>query len=214
MTKANGAAASKSALGSCTDARLAVVAVLAAPTVAALLLASCVGMAQVGSLSEIGPDEVVTVAKIQLDPPLQNNEQQLKFTMEGYRNRVVFVVDERVRDPEKIGLGDISVMQKADLGQLFYAKARRAPALFYSAPMILLDEMDKMILPGGLEVAIPPAARMVYFGTLIYKRDAYSAITGVELKDELEAARQEVSARFGSNAVLTPTTVRPPQAPR
>ncbi len=194
--------------------RLAVLAALAASAVAALLLASCVGMAQVGSLSEVGTDEVVIVGKIQLDPPLQKNEQDLKFTMEGYRNRVVFVVDDRVRDPDKIGLGDMPVMQKADLGQLFYAKSRRAPVLYYSAPMILLNEMDKLILPGGLEITIPPGAKMVYFGTLVYKRDAYSAITGVELKYELEDARAEVSARLGSNAVLTPTDVRPPKTSR
>ena len=176
---------------------------------ATLLLASCVSMSEIDSTAEIGPGEVVIVGRIQLDPPLQEHEQNLPWTAEGYRNQVVFLIDERPRLPEQVGLGDLSRMQRADLGALFYAKVPRAPVLYYSAPRVMLDEANYLELPGGLEITVPPEARMVYFGSLVYSRDVYSAITGIELKDELEQAQEEVTSRFGPESGLAPAKVQP-----
>jgi hypothetical protein len=177
--------------------------------IASLLLASCVSMSEIDSTSEIGHEEVVIVGRIELDPPLQDHEQNLPWTAERYRNQVVFLIDDRIHLPEQVGLADLSLMQRAELGGLFYARVPRAPVLYYSAPRVMLDSANYMDLPGGLEIAIPPDAHMVYFGSLIYARDVYSAITGMELRNELEQTRKEVAARFGPESELTPTTVQP-----
>ncbi len=164
---------------------------------ALLAISSCVSMSEIDSLSEIGGGEVVIVGKIVLDPPLQKHEQNLSWSMEQYRNQVVFLIDDRPHDPARVGIGELSLMQRADLGALFYAKVPRAAVLHYSAPRVALDAENMMDLPGGLEIAVPAGSRLLYFGTLIYKRDVYSAVTGVELRDELASARAEVAARLG-----------------
>ncbi len=177
--------------------------------IASLLLGSCVSMSEIDSTAEIGPEEVVIVGRIELDPPLQDHEQNLPWTAEGYRNQVVFLIDDRTHLPEQVGIADLSLMQRAELGGLFYARVPRAPVLYYSAPRVMLDSTAYMDLPGGLEIVVPPDARMVYFGSLVYTRDVYSAITGMELRNELEQTRKEVTARFGPESALTPATVQP-----
>lgn len=166
-----------------------------------------------GSAKALEDDEVVLVGRVELVPPLEAFEQNLKtIGSKRYKNSAMFVIGERVVDIQNPGLRDGKLADGVALGQYFYLLRKRHDALIYSGSIILTESalaghgrragvsMERLILPGGLKYAIGASDKAVYIGTLRYHRDDYNAITKVDLLNEFEKANKAFIDRYG-NAV-------------
>lgn len=168
-----------------------------------------------GSTKALGDDEVVLVGRVELVPPLEDFEQNLKtIGSKRYKNSAMFVIGERAIDIQSPRLRDGKLADGVALGQYFYLLRKRHDALIYSGSVILTESamvghgrragvsMERLILPGGLKYAIGPADKAVYIGTLRYHRDDYNAITKVDLLNEFGKANKAFIDRYGNGLKL------------
>ncbi len=174
-----------------------------------LLLTSCVtGGAHLKSITDLGSDQMVVAGKIVLDPPLGKNEQTLGMTGEYMRNLVYFFIAKNPVDPANVGLGSMSKMYSAKLGVPFFIVVPRLSIFSYSAPMFVSDVTEgrdgDVFLPGGLRYKVPPTARAVSIGTIVYHRDLYNDIKKVDLRPKDPVIEKAFDARFGSAVKLVP----------
>jgi len=175
-----------------------------------LLLASCVppAMSPAASAPEPGSHKTIVVCKIELDPPLQKNEQHFKWNELGtgqFENKVLLLTDQEYRqvggDPE---LSDYKNRMELKLGETGYFMSENEP-FYVLAGLIMMSMspvMQKMYLPGGYKVPIRPGDQAVYIGTIRYHRDEFSEITKIEVIDDFRAERKRFYAKFGNGIKL------------
>lgn len=167
------------------------------------------------NIKSLDKDEVVLVGRIELVPPLEEFEQNLKtLGSKRYKNAAMFVIGERVVDVQNPGLRDGKYADGVKLGEDFYLRRKRGDTLIYSGSIILTQsalvghgrrasvDMERLILPGGLEYAIQASDKAVYIGTLRYHRDDYNAITKVDLVDEFDKANKAFIKEHGTSVKL------------
>ena len=165
---------------------------------------------QLKSLNRLGKDEIVLVGRVELLPPLEDFEQNLKtIGSKRYKNAASFIIGERTVDLENPKLRDNKYADGVQLGQYFYIRRKRNDTLFYSGSMILTSSvmggaMDRIVLPGGLKYAIRASDKAVYIGTFRYHRDDYNAITKVDLLNDFERANKAFIKQFGNGVKLRP----------
>ncbi len=165
---------------------------------------------QLKSLKSLAEDEIVLVGRVELLPPLEDFEQNLKtIGSKRYKNVASFIIGERTVDLENPKLRDNKYADGVQLGQDFYIRRKRNDTFFYSGSMILTSSvmggvMDRIILPGGLKYAIRASDKAVYIGTFRYHRDDYNAITKVDLLNDFEKANKAFIQRFGNGVKLRP----------
>ncbi len=163
---------------------------------------------QLKSLKSLDEDEIVLVGRVELLPPLEDFEQNLKtIGSKRYKNGASFIIGERTVDLENPRLRDNKYADGVQLGQDFYIRRKRNDTFFYSGSMILTSSvmggaMDRIVLPGGLKYAIRASDKAVYIGTFRYHRDDYNAITKVDLVNEFDKAQEAFVERFGSKVKL------------
>jgi hypothetical protein len=163
---------------------------------------------QLKSLKSLAEDEIVLVGRVELLPPLEDFEQNLKtIGSKRYKNAASFIIGERTVDLENPKLRDNKYADGVQLGQDFYIRRKRNDTFFYSGSMILTSSvmggaMDRIVLPGGLKYAIRASAKAIYIGTFRYHRDDYNAITKVDLVNEFDKAQEAFVGRFGSKVKL------------
>jgi hypothetical protein len=163
---------------------------------------------QLKSLKSLDEDEIVLVGRVELLPPLEDFEQNLKtIGSKRYKNVASFIIGERTVDLENPKLRDNKYADGVQLGQDFYIRRKRNDPLFYSGSMILTSSVmggsvGRIVLPGGLKYAIGASDKAVYIGTFRYHRDDYDAITKVDLVNEFDKAQEAFVERFGSKVKL------------
>lgn len=172
---------------------------------------------QLKSLNHLGKDEIVLVGRVELVPPLEDFEQNLKtIGSKRYKNVAHFIIGEKVVDAENPKLRDNKYADRVQLGQDFYIRRKRNDTLFYSGSMILTQSvmvgsgrraggfMERIVLPGGLQYAIRESDRAIYIGTIRYHRDDYNAITKIDLLNDFEKANKAFIKQFGNGVKLRP----------
>jgi len=165
---------------------------------------------QLKSLKSLDEDEIILVGRVELLPPLEDFEQNLKgIGSKRYKNAASFIIGERSVDLENPRLRDNKYADGVQLGQDFYIRRKRNDTLFYSGSMILTSSvmggvMDRIVLPGGLKYAIRASDKAVYIGTFQYHRDDYNAITKVDLLNDFERANKAFIKQFGNGVKLRP----------
>ncbi len=165
---------------------------------------------QLKSLKSLDEDEIVLVGRVELLPPLEDFEQNLKtIGSKRYKNVASFMIGERAVDLENPRLRDNKYADGVQLGQDFYIRRKRNDTFFYSGSMILTSSvmggvMDRILLPGGLKYAIRASDKAVYIGTFRYHRDDYNAITKVDLLNDFERANRAFIKQFGNGVKLRP----------
>jgi len=165
---------------------------------------------QLKSLKSLAEDEIVLVGRVELLPPLEDFEQNLKtIGSKRYKNAASFIIGERTVALENPRLRDNKYADGVQLGQDFYIRRKRNDTFFYSGSMILTSSvmggaMDRIVLPGGLKYAIRASDKAVYIGTFRYHRDDYNAITKVDLLNDFERANRAFIKRFGNGVKLRP----------
>lgn len=172
------------------------------------------------SIKSLGKDEVVLVGRIELIPPLEDFEQNLKtIGSKRYKNMAMFVIGDQIIDIESPRLRDGKYADGVALGEDFYLRRKRREALIYSGSLILTQsalvghgrragiDMERIILPGGLQYDIQSSDKAVYIGTIRYHRDDYNAITKIDVINDFKEANKTFIERFGDVVELRP--VRP-----
>lgn len=188
------------------------------PLVALIVFALCsygAAAKPLKSIKSLGKDEIVLVGRVELVPPLEDFEQNLKtIGSKRYKNVAMFVIGDRVIDIESPRLRDGKYADGVELGREFYIRRKRGETLFYSGSIILTQsalaghgrrasvDMERLVLPGGLEYPIQASDRAIYIGTLRYHRDDYNAITKVDLVDEFDKANKAFIKQHGTSVKL------------
>ncbi len=183
---------------------------------ATLSLCSYVALSKpLKSIKSLGEDEVVLVGRIELVPPLEEFEQNLKtLGSKRYKNAAMFVIGERPVDVQNPRLRDGKFADGVKFGEDFYLRRKHNDTLIYSGSIILTQsslvghgrrasvDVERLILPGGLEYAIQASDKAIYIGTFRYHRDDYNAITKVDLLNEFDKANKAFTERFGNKVKL------------
>lgn len=167
------------------------------------------------SIKSLGKNEVILVGRVELVPPLEGFEQNLKtIGSKRHKNAAMFVIGERVIDIRNPGLRDGKLADRVKMGQDFYIRRKRHNTLFYSGSIILTQsamvghgrrasvDMERLILPGGLKYDIRDSDKAIYIGTIRYYRDDYNAITKIDFLNDFEKANQAFIDRFGDGVKL------------
>jgi hypothetical protein len=191
----------------------------AAVLAACLVLISCGQMPErpVTSLSGIGSDSVVLVGRLDLDPPLRPNEQQIRAGTidplgvgDMMRDRAWVWFSRSADTPAEKG----EVLLNPRLGELFFFPLpKSAPNMVggyirvqFQARMlgprsVTVDEA-RIEIPGGLRYDIRSGDKAIYVGTLRLRRDEFNEVIKADVIDEYEAAAAEFKKRFGPGTTL------------
>lgn len=177
-----------------------------------LLLSSCVGgKPHLENISELQPNEVVLVGRLEIVPPLEGVEQELNTLGSGrFKGRVHMLVSQRQFDLENLPISAGSHTLFVEMGKDFYIRQPGVKKLHYSGSVILMEssksyggvDMAQMKLPGGLTYTISPRHKAVYIGTVRYYRDDYNAITKVRLIDDYKNTNRRFIKKFGKKIKL------------
>ena len=178
----------------------------------------------VTSISEIGPDTVIVVGRLDLDPPLRPNEQQIRVgTIDP------FGVGDTMRDHGFLWLSRSpeteaekgEILLNPRLGDLFFLPVPKSapymiggyiPVQFaarMTGPRSLAVDEARIEIPGGLRYDIRPGDKAIYVGTLRLHRDEFNEVIKASVVDEYEAAAVEFKKRFGPGAELRKAITRP-----
>lgn len=184
--------------------------------VTAAALSGCVSLRDpVESFSELAGDEVVVVGRVELDPPLEKDEQNLATLGSGrYRNKAILMTDAKYRVlKEEPGMSDYTGAIEAPMGQEFYVKSSRAPFYIIGGSILMQSatnqSVDNVYLPGGARVDIRAGDRAVYIGTLRYHRNDFFQITRVQIIDDYDRVNAAFRKKFGGRYTLRKALVTP-----
>jgi len=152
----------------------------------------------------LGPGEVAIVGRVELVPPLQKSDQNIRAISPFYdfENTVYLLVDDKPRTFDKEpGMWDMQGHIATRFGETFF-KRLPARAHYISLAMIFMQlgkyrPTEKVYLPGQLAIAVAPGDHAVYIGTIRYHRTPFFEVERIEVVDEWERARDEFVERFG-----------------
>lgn len=192
---------------------------------AALLLNACVpasSIKPVNSFADLGAGEVLIVGKVELNPPLGANEQVLGESYEEFRNAVILVTDNELREAGALGWGDLSTRIDAPFGEPFFASHKAEPFYLLKGWVVMNAKVEVMTpgesyaggnapLFGTFRVDAQPGDKAIYIGTIRYHRDDFFGTEKVEVKNEYTVARQAFRKRFGTGIPLRKALVIPVQ---
>lgn len=192
---------------------------VAGARLAGLLLAgalgACAGPAreQVDSLSELGGGETIVVGRIELVPPLREDEQKIQVINSGQFERKIFLIaDEtyRVLKSEPTN-ADFNGRIEATLEQTFFVRSSDKP-FFLLGGMVWLEfgrGSSRAYFPGGFKASIRAGDKAVYIGTVRYQRDEFFEIKKVTIVDDYARANGEFRKKFGIKYPLRKALLAP-----
>ena len=161
----------------------------------------------ISSFSKLGKNEAVVVGRVELVPPLLENEQRIRGPgTNKFKNKIFLMVDAQFRElTEEPGFGDFKGRIDAVFGEEFFVRSSNEPFYLIAAMMYLTLEgmnYDQAYFPGGFKVSINPDDKAVYIGTLRYHRNEFFELTNIEIVDDYQRVNAEFKARFGDKHAL------------
>lgn len=195
--------------------RRLLVAALAAGT---LSTAGCVSVSEgVDSLAEVSGDSVLVVGKIQIIPPIKQEEQRYKMGWDLFDSKryflgraVLFMAD----TPEY--RERTSTALNPPLEQTWFLKLPRAERFMVkgSVTMELVTRQGnvsqaELLFPRPITLDIRPGDKAVYVGTLRLHRDEFHEVTRAEVRDEYAQAAAEFRKKFPSAALPRRALLKP-----
>lgn len=159
------------------------------------------------SFDELPYDEVAIVGRVELTPPLAQDEQSLSLGSRSRRNKVSLLIDDKPRQlRNEPSMGDYRGRIDAQFGEEFYVKSDRAPFYVIGGVVVLVSgnnrRYDQAYVPGGFKVDVRAGDKAVYIGTISYVRDEFFRITQVRVVDDYERVNAEFRKRFGTRHSL------------
>lgn len=198
---------------------------------AALVLTGCGPLPEqpVTRLSEVGSDSVVVVGRLDLQPPLRPNEQQLKVgtfdplgAADTMRDRGFLWFGRAADTPAEKG----DFVMNPRLGELYFLRVpKNTPHMLggyimaqyvmrMTSPRSMAVDDARIEIPGGVRYDIRPGDRAIYVGTLVLHRDEFNEVTKAVIVDDYAAAAAAFRQRFGQGTELRkaiPRTQAPPR---
>lgn len=181
------------------------------PLLALLALGGCqYGLPEASSRADLAQGRVILVGKVELDPPLAKDEQDLRLGERGQGNLINLLTSptQTTMDPDKLGMGDYRTAIKAPLGSEFFVVAPHAQANIRGA-MLYMHGGDQIFFPGGLRYAAGEQDKAIYIGTIRYRRNAFYEIVGMDVIDEYARANAAFNKRFGGSMKLRKALLKP-----
>jgi hypothetical protein len=196
-----------------------------------LFLAGCgpTILQPVTSVSEVGPDSVLVVGRLDIDPPLRPNEQQIRVgTIDPFgvgdkmRNHGFLSFSRSAETPSEKG----EVVLNPRLGELYFVPVpKRTPYMVggyipiqynmrMTGPRSLTVDDARIEVPGGLRYDIRAGDKAIYVGTLRLHRDEFNDVIKAYVVDEYAAASVEFKKRFGPGTELRKAIPHPQTEPR
>ncbi len=188
-------------------------------TAAFLVLTGCGPMPEkpVTSLSEIGADSVLAVGRLELQPPLRPNEQEIKpGTIDPFgvgdmmRDRGFLWFSRSADTPTEKG----EFVLNPRLGELYFLRVpKNTPHMLggyilaqylvrMTGPRTVAVDDARIEIPGGVRYDIRPGDKAIYVGTLTLHRDEFNEVTKAVFVDEYAAAAAAFKQRFGQGTEL------------
>lgn len=198
---------------------------------AALVLTGCGPLPEqpVTRLSDVGSDSVVVVGRLDLQPPLRPNEQQLKVgtfdplgAADTMRDRGFLWFGRAADTPAEKG----DFVMNPRLGELYFLRVpKNTPHMLggyimaqyvtrMTSPRSMAVDDARIEIPGGVRYDIRPGDRAIYVGTLVLHRDEFNEVTKAVIVDDYAAAAAAFRQRFGQGTELRkaiPRTQAPPR---
>lgn len=178
---------------------------------AALLCAGCVTVSEgVGSISEVGQDEVLVVGRIEIIPRIKPEEQTYKATdpfnsKRHFLGRAVMFVSDKPEYQNHTG----HALNPA-LEETFFLKVPRSQrymvkgsvtmrfAMRTTSPRTATVDQTELMFPSPAELDMRPGDKAIYIGTLRMHRDEFHEVTKAEIRDDYERALADYRKKFGS----------------
>jgi hypothetical protein len=187
-------------------------AVLLSAVGAAILVMLC-GCAvlperQVTALVDVPPDNVVLVGRIELHPPLQKGEQELKTPRgKDLENVFIFYCGDRPLDFKAVMPASFAGSFDTTLEKEFFIKVGKDTPLYILGGTFytLYDPPYRVVSHtfGSLfQVELRPDDEAVYIGTIQYFRDESNNLTSVSIRDDYQWADARFKERFGTARTL------------
>jgi hypothetical protein len=192
--------------------------------VSALVLTGCGTLHKSpSSLSEVTPDTVILVGKIEILPKVDVKDKDLKLgtfdpfnVKEEYRNRAILYLSDKVTEPEPT---KEAFNPKLDETYFFrIPKDKRflvygSVFTYYKVAMVNRRQMttntNEIVLPVPVEFDIKPTDKAIYIGTWRFQRDEFNEITRAEMIDQYSTALAEFRKQFGPTAELRKALAKP-----
>ncbi len=170
---------------------------------------------QVESLINVAPGKAVLVGRIELQPPLQENEQIIKTTQgNDFRNAFILYAGERLKDFKTSPPDTFEGSYITNLGREFFIKVDKGRTLSISGGMFytVYDppyRIESHAVSSPFQVEIKADDDAVYIGTIQLVRDDRNNITSVLIRDDYQWADDTYKARFGTRKTLRKALVEP-----
>ena len=170
---------------------------------------------QIMSLMDVPPDKTVLVGRVELHPPLREEEQTLKTARgEELKNAFIFYCGERPRDlkakiPTSFSGSFATVLEKD-----FFIKTGKDMTLYVSGGTFysVYDPPYRVLshtFGSPFQLELRPDDEAVYIGTIQYYRDASNNLTSVMIRDDYELADSQFKERFGTSKTLRKALLTP-----
>lgn len=184
----------------------------------------CVPTSQIvaiDNLDQLAADKVLIVGKVELDPPLAADEQDLGESYEEYRNAVMIITDTELRDTSgELAYGDLSSRIDAKIGEHFFVGHSAEPFFILKTWVVMRAKLEiigpgesyesgNAPLYGTFRVDVRPDDKAVYVGTIRYYRDDFFGTKKIVIKDDYAAAQAEFRRKFGDAMKLRKALVQP-----
>lgn len=174
-------------------------------------LVACASMpaGQVMQLSDVQPDEIVVVGKIELVPPLQPSEQDLS-SAEGreFRDRFILYFGDSLQPLQPGGVRSFEGAFALPFDREFAIRTPRASKLYLSGGVVYTVyappfTIQSILFETPMQVSVRPNDDAVYIGTLQFHRKGSGAVTNLLIRDDYAWAREEFRKQYGSGRALT-----------
>jgi hypothetical protein len=174
------------------------------------------------SLADVAPGTVIVVGQIELIPPLQPDEQQLKLgTFDPLdiagklRHRAVLHLADAPRAAEETW-----EVINPKLGETFFFRVPRDKRFVVMGTITtkrvttkvtkrqVSEDVAEILLP-RVEFDLRPSDKAVYVGTLRLQRDEFNEVTRAEILDQYSRASGEFTRKFGVGTPLRKALLKP-----
>ncbi|MGH8644734.1 MAG: hypothetical protein ACREX4_09850 [Gammaproteobacteria bacterium] len=173
-------------------------------------------------MNEISSGTVMVVGQVELVPPLQPGEQQLKLgtfdplDMAGkLRDRAVLHLANEHKATEETW-----EVINPRLGETFFFRIPQDKRFVVMGTITtkrvttkvtrrqVVEDVAEIILP-RIEFDLKPTDKAVYVGTLRLHRDEFNEVTKAEILDHYSRAPTEFKKKFGGSALLRKAIAKP-----
>jgi hypothetical protein len=177
---------------------------------------------EITSLTAVSPGTVLVVGQIELVPPLQPGEQQLKMgtfdplDMAGkLRHRAVLHLANAPKAAEETW-----EVINPKLGETFFFRVPQDKRFVVMGTITtkrvttsvtrrqVTEDVAEILLP-RVEFDLKPSDKAVYIGTLRLHRDEFNEVTKAEILDHYSRASTEFTKKFGNDTTLRKAILKP-----